>query len=250
MACQCSIAGPLYPVGPLRSGVTAQPGLYLGIAIDIGDYRQVDIPPATEDSRSVGTRGHQRQAARQRTRHMAPIREDKPTWGLVPVRCSVANRAPWTALASRVPCAPSVAMARRPRSCSPSSTAGVRSSRASIRCPSNRHVRWSLDEEARVYERIGDLIRPWAPELLRIAACRRVARAADRGHRRHAMPPWTRAARSAERHGRTRSSMPRPSDRALPGWLPREHHLEFAALARHRLTADDSAVGSARPLRR
>lgn len=93
--------------------------------------------------------------------------------------------------------------------------------------PEDSAVRWMLDEEERVYERLQDFINPWAPTYygsLREQGWHVILIEAVGGER---ALPWTvdkamRAARSyAEFHGTT-------AGRALPRWLPRDGHLEFA----------------------
>jgi len=94
------------------------------------------------------------------------------------------------------------------------------------RLPEGSGVVWRLEEEELVYERLGDLILPWAPRYfgsIRREGWHALLIEALTGDK---VPPWTRsrarrAMRSyAEFHAST-------VDRPLPEWLTREHHLEF-----------------------
>lgn len=89
-----------------------------------------------------------------------------------------------------------------------------------IDASSNDYMRWALGQEGRVYTRIPDLIRPWAPRFLGALGVRdwRALLLEDVGPA--GVPPWTRAkALAAVRsfaafHARTHG-------RPLPRWLPR-----------------------------
>jgi Ser/Thr protein kinase RdoA (MazF antagonist) len=106
--------------------------------------------------------------------------------------------------------------------------------------PEGSAVRWSLEEEERVYQLIGHLVTPWAPayygSITRQGWHALVIEAVP-GDR---MPPWSgdrarRAVRSyAEFH---RSTL----DVDLPEWLPRDHHLEFAGFWQA-ITSDSDAL--------
>ena len=93
--------------------------------------------------------------------------------------------------------------------------------------PAGSAVRWSLDEEEKVYTRLREQISPWAPAYLgsiRAAGWHALLIEAVEGEK---VPPWTapkarRATRSyAEFHAATLG-------KRLPAWLPRGLHKEFA----------------------
>jgi len=106
--------------------------------------------------------------------------------------------------------------------------------------PEGSGVVWRLEEEELVYERLGDLILPWAPRYfgsIRREGWHALLIEALTGDK---VPPWTRsrarrAMRSyAEFHAST-------VDRPLPEWLTREHHLEFTGYWQA-ITSDHDAL--------
>jgi hypothetical protein len=106
--------------------------------------------------------------------------------------------------------------------------------------PEGSGVVWRLDEEERVYEELGELIKPWAPDYygaIREQGWHALLIEAVKGAR---VPPWTRllaerATRSvAEFHAST-------VGRILPDWLSREYHLDFADYW-HTITSDEDAL--------
>lgn len=92
--------------------------------------------------------------------------------------------------------------------------------------PEESAVSWSLDAEERVYRELGHAIGPWAPTYLgsvRANGWHALLLEAVSGRR---FPPWTKrtAARAARSYGRFHAST---IGEPLPGWLPREEHLDF-----------------------
>ncbi len=93
--------------------------------------------------------------------------------------------------------------------------------------PEGSGVIWSLEEEERVYALLGDHIVPWAPAYygtIRRQGWHALLIEAVAGDK---VPPWTRS--RAERATRSYAQFHAATlGRALPDWLSREQHLEFA----------------------
>jgi hypothetical protein len=187
---------------------------------------------------------------------MTPIREDKPAWSSVPASVKASSEA---ILGARV-----VRAVRAFGGYGPSATFALSlddGRRAFFKgvypLPEGSAVKWSLDDEERVYTTLHDFIRPWAPEYygsIRSDGWHALLIEAVDGEK---VPPWTaplaeRAVRSfAEFHATT-------VGRALPEWLPRSHHLEFAGFWGEitsspdvadrvvRMCADETAAADAR----
>src|SRR3954451_3795851 len=139
---------------------------------------------------------------------MAPIREDKPVWSAVPG--SVRNET------ERIVGARVVRARRAFGGYGPSATFTLtldNGRRAFFKgvypLPEGSDVRWSLDEEERVYRDLGEWVEPWAPHFfgaIRTDGCHAVVLEVVSGAR---VPPWTDkigrdAARSyADFHART-----------------------------------------------
>jgi Phosphotransferase enzyme family len=93
--------------------------------------------------------------------------------------------------------------------------------------PQGSAVKWSLEEEEKVYSRLAALIDPWAPAYLgsiRVEGWHALLIEAVYGER---VVPWTRgkACRAARSYAAFHAAT---AGRPLPRWLPRDAHLEFA----------------------
>ncbi len=153
-------------------------------------------------------------------------REDKPTWSVVPQSVKDAvERVLGFAVKRAV---------RTYGGYAPSATflltldGGSRAFfKSTFPLPHGTGVRWVLDEEEKVYQKLGNLIAPWAPAYLgsvRSEGWHGLLLEAVGGEK---VPPWSSskarlAARSyAQFHASTR-------ERPLPSWLPTRRHTEFA----------------------
>jgi hypothetical protein len=164
-----------------------------------------------------------------------PLREDKPTWSMVPRPVRDETERLLGAQVRRA--------TRRFGGYGPSATfhLALADGRAAFfkgvyPLPEGSGVRWALDEEERVYLHLREHITPWAPDYygsLRAAGWHAMLIESVAGER---IPPWTesaarRATRSyAEFHAGT-------VGKALPDWLSRAAHLEFTGFSQS--IADD-----------
>ena len=170
---------------------------------------------------------------------MAPIREDKPAWSAVPRTVREETQ--------RILGAKVVRAVRAYGGYGPSATYTLTLDdgrrvffKGVYPLREGSDVRWSLDEEERVYRELSDWVEPWAPEFfgsIRTDGWHALVIEAVRGAR---VPPWTdELARSAARsyadfHGRTLGKQ-------LPRWIPRGEHREFGEFWAN-LSSDAEAV--------
>jgi len=166
-------------------------------------------------------------------------REDKPPWSVVP--------APVKEAIAHAVGAPVVRATRTYGGYAPSATfrlALADGRRAFVKAtyplPEGSGVRWSLRREEVVYRRLGELIRPWAPEYLGSIH-------ADGWHvlllellDGSSVLPWTgpKAIRALQSYARFHAST---LGRPLPRWLSRSQHREFSTFWR-RIGSDESAI--------
>jgi Phosphotransferase enzyme family len=157
---------------------------------------------------------------------MASAREDKPAWRAVPesVKSGVEQ-----VLGARV-----VIGRRRYGGYGPSATFelglddGTRAFfKGTYPAPEGVGVAWNLEQEIRVYERIGAVISPWAPAYLgsfSVDGWQVLLLEALSGE---TMPPWTtgKARRTARSYAQFHASTMMLS---LPRWLSRNEHREMA----------------------
>ena len=153
-------------------------------------------------------------------------REDKPAWSAVPLafRAQVEEL-----LGARVARAQRAYGGYGPSATFTLTTAG--GSRAFLKATyplaPGSAARWMLEPEERVYRRLGDLIRPWAPAYLgsvRADGWHGLLLEAIDGE---GVPPWSPA--QARRAARSYAAFHASTvDRELPRWLDRGH-IEFSA---------------------
>jgi phosphotransferase family enzyme len=168
--------------------------------------------------------------------------EAKPPWSAVP---SAIKEEVAALLGSRVVRADRVYGGYGPSATFRLACAGGRRAffKASYPLPKGSGVRWQMAPEARVYEGLGEVIRPWAPAFF--GSFERdgwvVLLLEDLGP--GTILPWTaaKAARAARSYARFHA---KTLGRRMPRWVPRTAHHEFAgywrALAR---TGELDAVG-------
>ncbi len=171
---------------------------------------------------------------------MGTQREDKPAWDVVPGPVKQRTEA---ILGARV-----VRAARAFGGYGPSATfvLGLDDGRRAFfkgvyPLPAGSAVRWANDEEERVYLELAELIDPWAPAYygsLRVDGWHAMLIEAVRGRR---VPPWTPGVAKAAMRSYA-SFHSRTIDTALPTWLSRTQHHEFAGFWKA-ISADEEALG-------
>lgn len=171
---------------------------------------------------------------------MAPTRETKPAWHLVPgeLKAAVARQ-----LGS-----PVVRARRTYGGYGPSATFALALSdgrraffKGTYPLPEGSRVQWVLDREEVVYRRLGRVIRPWAPDYL--GSVRRNGWHGLLLEFVSGVPvvPWTR--RRAESALRSYAAFHASTiGRPMPTWLSRTQHRDFAKHWR-RILGDQAAVG-------